>query len=309
MVLLIMNPMTNDNDEWISYFKETLPNLEVRFWPNMGKPSDIRYLAFGRPEFDKLPRLPNLKFMMTRQAGVDGWINHPNIPNVPLTKLEPPNGDPMMTEYVVMHTLRLHRNIIEYRRQQTQKVWCPIQQCRPEDRRIGFLGFGTLAKPPAKILALLGFNVAAWTRTTKPASEIKVYSGEKQLEDFLNRTDIAICLLPLTKITRGIINSSTIAMMPKGAMIINVGRGEHIVDSDLIDALNSGHLSAASLDTTSPEPLPEDSPLWGHPKITIMPHVARRPPVKQLAPQIIENIRRFKAGEELMQLVDIKTGY
>ena len=171
------------------------------------------------------------------------------------------------------------------------------------------MGYGTMAKPPARILASLGLKVAAWTRTPKPDAEIEIFHGSDQMEAFLNRSDIVVCLLPATDETRGILDARAFAMLPEGASVINLGRGEHVVDEDLIAALDSGHISGASLDTTVPEPLPGDSPLWTHPKVTIMPHVARRPPLTQLAPQIIENIRRCKAGEALLQEVDKSLGY
>lgn len=309
MALLIMNIMTGEPDEWRSAINAELPELSVRFMPEAGDARDIRYLAFGKPQFDALPELPNLQLMLTRQAGVDGFINHPKRPLVPLTKLEPEDGDPMMTEYVIMHVLRLHRNMIDYQNQQAQKIWEPIQQRRPEERRIGFLGLGAMAKKPADILVQLGFDVASWTRSPREKTGITNFHGPDQLEAFLSRTDIAVCLLPLTPETRGIFRSSTLAMMPAGGIVINIGRGEHVVDTDLIDALNSGHISAAALDTTYPEPLPEDSPIWDHPRITLLPHVARRPNVAQLAPQIIENIKRFEAGQPLLQEINIENGY
>jgi len=309
MALLMMNMMTGQPDEWTAAIKSELPDMDVRFVPDVGAPEDIHYLAFGRPVFDDLPELPNLKFMLTRQAGVDGWINHPKRPQVAITKLEPESGDPMMSEYVVMHVLRLHRNMIDYENQQTQKIWKPLDQHRPEDRRIGFLGFGTMAKTPANILVQLGFDLASWTRSPKDADGVTNFHGQEQFEAFMNRTDIAVCLLPLTADTKGIFRAETLAMMPKGAMIINIGRGEHVVDEDLISAIDSGHISAAALDTTSPEPLPEESPLWSHPRITVLPHVARRPNIAQMAPQIVANIKRFEAGESLLQEINVAAGY
>ena len=309
MAILIMNIMTGEPNEWRTAIHAELPDLDVRFMPEAGDTSEIRYLAFGKPDFDALPELPNLKLMLTRQAGVDGFINHPKRPQTPLTKLEPDDGDPMMTEYVIMHVLRFHRNMIDYQNQQGQKIWKPIQQHRPEERRIGFLGLGTLARKPAQILVQLGFDVASWTRSPRENSDITCYHGANELESFLNRTDIAVCLLPLTPETKGIFRSDTLAMMPAGAMLINIGRGEHVVDTDLIASLDAGHLSAAALDATSPEPLPEHSPLWAHPRVTVLPHVARRPNVDQLAPQIIANIKRFEAGQPLLQEIDFAEGY
>jgi glyoxylate/hydroxypyruvate reductase A len=306
---LIANLMGGPPEVWEKHIKAGHPNLEIRFWPDIGNPEDIEYLAFGKPLFDDLPDLPNLKIMMTRQAGVDGFVRHPRLPKVPLTKLENEAGDAMMTEYAIMHVLRLHRNVPAYKAQQAEKIWQEIPHVRPENRGVGFMGYGTMAKPPANFLASLGMNVAAWTRSPKPDAEVEIFHGPDQLEAFLNRSDIVVCLLPATNETIGILNAGAFAMLPKGASVINLGRGEHVVEDDLIAALDSGHLGGASLDTTAPEPLPQESPLWTHPKVLIMPHVARRPPLTQLVPQIIENIRRFEAGEPLLQEVDQSLGY
>ena len=139
--------------------------------------------------------------------------------------------------------------------------------------------------------------------------ELPRIEGGDQLEPFLNRTDIAVCLLPLTRETEGIFCARTFAMMPRGAMLVNVGRGKHVVDADLIAALDSGQLAYAALDALWPEPLPPESPLWLHPKITIMPHVARRPTVGQLVTEVAANIRSLKTNGKLLQQVDVARGY
>jgi len=159
------------------------------------------------------------------------------------------------------------------------------------------------------VLKSLEFNVSAWVRTPKEDAEVPIFHGPDQLEAFLGQTDIAVCLLPLTAETEGIFCARTFAMMPKGAMLINVGRGKHVVDEDLIDALDSGQLSYAALDALWPEPLPPESPLWLHPKVTVMPHVARRPTVARLVTEITANIRRLEAGESLLQEIDVTAGY
>ena len=204
------------------------------------------------------------------------------MPKVPLGKVEPPGGDPMMTEYVVMHVLRFHRDMPAYQISQSKREWRRARIVRPEERRVGFLGYGMMAQAPAAVLRSLGFKVSAWVRTPRPAGDIAIFRGPDQLEPFLNQTDIAVCLLPLTRETEGILCARTFAMMPKGAMLVNVGRGKHVVDKDLIAALDSGQLAYAALDALWPEPLPPESPLWSHPRVTIMPHVARRPTVAQL---------------------------
>ncbi|MBV8936010.1 MAG: glyoxylate/hydroxypyruvate reductase A, partial [Alphaproteobacteria bacterium] len=174
---------------------------------------------------------------------------------------------------------------------------------------IGFLGYGLMAKAPALVLKSLGFPVSAWVRSLRENEEVPIFHGPDQLEAFLNQTDIAVCLLPLTRQTEGIFCARTFAMMPRGAMLVNVGRGKHVVEADLIKALDSGQLSYAALDALWPEPLPPESPLWLHPKVTVMPHVARRPTVAQLVTEIAANIRSLKAGGRLLQEVDIALGY
>jgi glyoxylate/hydroxypyruvate reductase len=311
MALLIvdLDKYIGNAASWRDTFEEQLPDLELRIWPEAGALTDIEYLAFMRPNFDILPPLPNLKAMFSRSAGVEAFIDHPKMPQVPLGKVEPPGGDPMMTEYVVMHVLRFHRDMPGYQAAQANREWRRVRIVRPEERRVGFLGFGMMAKPPALVLQSLGFKVSAWVRSPRPAAEVPLFYGPDQLEPFLGQTDIAVCLLPLTRQTEGIFCARTFAMMPRGAMLVNVGRGKHVVEADLIAALDAGQLSYAALDALWPEPLPPESPLWLHPKVTVMPHVARRPTVAQLVTEIAANIRSLRAGGGLLQQIDRATGY
>jgi len=311
MALLIVNldKQIGNAQMWRDNFAEQLPGLDIRIFPEANDLREIEYLAFIRPDFDVIPPLPNLKAMFSRSAGVEAFINHPKLPKAPLGKIEPSGGDPMMTEYVVMHVLRFHRDLPGYATAQANREWLRKPIVRPEQRRVGFLGLGLMATAPALVLKSLGFQVSAWVRSPRPSGEIPIFHGEDQLERFLNQTDIAVCLLPLTRKTEGILCARTFAMMPKGAMVINVGRGGHVVDADLIAALDSGQLSYAALDALKPEPLPPESPLWTHPKVTVMPHVARRPTVGQLVSEIAANITSIEAGGGLLQQIDMTTGY
>ena len=311
MALLIygLDKQIGDARTWLDTFKELLPHLDVRIWPEAGKLLDIEYLAFMHPDFDVLPSFPNLKAMFSRSAGVETFIKHPKLPKVPLGKVEPPGGDAMMTEYVVMHVLRFHRDVPGYQAAQAKREWRRVRIIRPEERRVGFLGYGMMARSPAQVLQSLGFTVSAWVRTPRPPGEVPIFHGQDQLEAFLNQTDIAVCLLPLTRETEGIFCARTFRMMPRGAMLVNVGRGKHVVEGDLIAALDRGQLAYAALDALWPEPLPPESPLWLHPKVTIMPHVARRPTVAQLVTEIAANIRSLGAGGPLLQRVDPALGY
>ncbi len=311
MALLIygLDTRIGNAKAWRDTVADKLPDLELRIWPDAGEPADIEYLAFMQPDFDILPAFPNLKAMFSRSAGVEAFVDHPKMPKVPLGKMEPPGGDPMMTEYVVMHVLRFHRDMPGYQMAQANREWRRTRIVRPEERRVGFLGYGMMAKAPALVLKSLGFPVSAWVRSPRENEEVPIFHGRGQLEPFLNQTDIAVCLLPLTRETEGIFCSRTFAMMPRGAMLINVGRGKHVVYEDLIRALDSGQLSYAALDALWPEPLPPDSPLWLHPKITVMPHVARRPTVAQLVTEIAANIRSLETGGPLLQQIDTAMGY
>jgi glyoxylate/hydroxypyruvate reductase A len=311
MALLIvdLDKHIGNAQAWRDTFAAQLPDTEIRVWPEAGNLADIEYLAFMNPDFGALPTFPNLKAMFSRSAGVESFIDHPKLPKAALCKVEPPGGDPMMTEYVVMHVLRFHRDMPGYAEAQARREWRRVTIVRPEQRRVGFLGFGMMAKAPALVLKSLGFKVSAWVRNPRDEGDVTVFHGADQLEPFLRQTDIAVCLLPLTRETEGIFRARTFAMMPRGAMLVNIGRGKHVVYEDLISALDSGQLSYAALDALSPEPLPPTSPLWLHPKVTIMPHVARRPTVAQIVTEIAASIRSFKAGTGLLQEVDMTTGY
>ncbi len=309
MAILIFNAIRGTNEDWATALKNALPEEEIRVFPDVGDPAEIDVMLFGRPALKELPPLPNLKLMMTLLAGVETVIANPALPDAPLAKVEPEGGDPQMTEYALLHVLRHHRQMHAYHVQQMRREWNPLPQPPVAERTVGFLGYGTLTKPMVELIKSIGFEVIAWARTAKPDADIDVFHGDDGLKQFLAKTEIAVCMLPVTPETTGLMNKELFAALPKGASIINLARGIIVVNDDLIAALDSGHLSGATLDVTEPEPLPEDNPLWVHPLATIMPHVARRPPLSQTIPVVVENIRRLRAGESLINLVDRKTGY
>src|ERR1041385_3392284 len=195
MALLIVNldKVIGNAQAWRDTFREQIPDLPIRIWPDVGEVKDIKYLAFMHPDFDQLPAFPNLRAMFSRSAGVESFVDHPKRPKVPLGKVEPPGGDPMMTEYVVMHVLRFHRDMPAYRSAQANREWRRTRIVRPEERRIGFLGYGLMAKAPALVLKSLGFPVSAWVRSPRASEEIRIFHGPDQLEPFLGETDIAVC--------------------------------------------------------------------------------------------------------------------
>ena len=214
LLLIELDKRIGNAQEWRDTFAAQLPELPIRIWPDNGDVKEIEYLAFMHPDFAKLPDFPNLKAMFSRSAGVEAFIHHPKMPKVPLGKIEPPGGDPMMTEYVVMHVLRFHREMPKYQAAQARREWHRVPIVRPECRRIGFLGFGMMAKPPALVLKSLGFPVSAWVRSPKSDAEVPTFHGHDQLAAFLGQTDIAVCLLPLTAETEGIFCAKNFANRP-----------------------------------------------------------------------------------------------
>ena len=179
---------------WRDTFGELLPDLEIRFWPDPGALADIEYLAFMHPDFDALPAFPNLKAMFSRSAGVESFVRHPKLPKVPLGKVEPPGGDPMMTEYVVMHVLRLHRDMPGYAIAQANREWRRTTIVRPEQRRVGFLGLGKMAKAPALVLKSLGFAVSAWVRNPREDADIAIWNSLVENNCYLIKDGIGVLL-------------------------------------------------------------------------------------------------------------------
>jgi glyoxylate/hydroxypyruvate reductase A len=309
MALLMTPPVLGTLEHWRDGLHALMPDLDIRLWPDIGDPADIHYILVGRFDLDDMPELPNLRAVMPMFAGLEHLLYHPKCPPVPIVRTGMPEGDRAMTEYAVLHVLRHHRHMPEYLAQQARCEWQSIDQKQPHEQRVGFMGFGEMAAAPARVLVGMNFDVAAWVRTERQADDVELFAGDDAFPAFLARTDILVCLLPITEKTRGILNAGTFARLPVGAAVINLGRGAHMVEEDLMAALDSGHLSGATLDATTPEPLPPDSPLWKHPRITVMPHIARRVRPETVGPQVVENIRRDRAGLPFLWQVDRDAGY
>jgi glyoxylate/hydroxypyruvate reductase len=306
---LLITPTFGGAEVWRSAFATAMPEAEVRIWPEIGNVDEIDVAAFGSPPSGALRKLPNLRLIVSLTAGTEALLQDPDLPTVPIVRAGDPAGDTMMNEATLLHVLRHHRHVPDYLRAQQRREWIKIPIKPAAERKVGVMGLGAIGLAAANALASVGFQVAGWVRQPRPSGEIEIFSGRDQLNAFLARSEIIVNLLPLTRETYGILGAETFKAMPSGAAIINLGRGEHVVESDLIAALDSGHLAAATLDVFPVEPLPSDSPLWRHPNITVMPHVARRPVPADLARRICEIIRKFRAGLPLTQQVDRDRGY
>ena len=307
---LLFRSTVDSAARWRAQLTRLTQELEVRVWPEIGNPAEIDYALVWRPEPGFLASLPDLKLILSLGAGVDHLLGDPQLPrHVPIVRLVDPHMTDAMSEYVVLQVLRLHRRDLDYRAQQEAGVWRELDQQNAAERRVGILGLGELGQDAAKKLTALGFDVAGWSRSGKDIAGIASYAGAAGLAPLLRRSEILVCLLPLTAETEGILNTSTLALLPRGAALVNAARGAHLVEDDLLAGLASGQVSAAVLDVFRGEPLPADHPFWHHPRVIMTPHVAAFTNPTTAAPIILDNIRRFEDGRPLLNRIDPARGY
>ncbi|HEY1632833.1 MAG TPA: glyoxylate/hydroxypyruvate reductase A [Rhizomicrobium sp.] len=271
----------------------------------------VDYVLSFRPAPGFLASLPNLKAVFSLGAGVDGFLADKTYPkSVPLVRFVDRQLSREMAQYVLMQVLMFHRQQRFFDQAQKDAKWRQtIPPRRTEDTRIGILGMGEIGALAAKHLRDLDFQVLGWSRTRKDVPGVKSFAGAGELDAFLAHSDILVCLLPLTEETRGILNKDLFAKLPSGAFVINVARGGHQVEGDLIAALDSGHLAGAVLDVFETEPLAEDNPLWKHPKVTVTPHIGAISDPRVAAQYVHDRIKRHQRGEGLDNVVDLARGY
>lgn len=274
-------------------------------------PGDIDYALGFRPPPGFFKTLPNVKAIFSLGAGVDGFLADPEFPKqIPLVRFVDHTMSREMSHYAVLHTLLHHRNQRMLDAAQGEKQWCQsFLPRRTEDTRVGILGLGEIGTMAGERLRDLDFPVAGWSRTRKNVKGIESFAGSDELAAFLGRSDILVCLLPLTSETRHILNAKTFAQLPANAFVINAARGGHLVEGDLIASIDSGHLAGAALDVFETEPLPQTSPLWAHSKITVTPHVAAMTDPRVASHSVADAIAGHLKGEKLQNLVDFAHGY
>ncbi len=274
------------------------------------KPEEITYFSGFRPPPGFLKTLPNLKAMFSLGAGVDGFLRDPELPRLPLTRFVDPTLMHEMAQYVVMHVLIAHRGQRFFDAAQQESTWRQRMLARASrDTRIGILGLGDIGGTIATSLLPFDFQLSGWSRTRKNLPGVKSFAGEAELPQFLGQCDYLVCVLPLTDDTRGIIDAKLFAQLPKGAWVVNVARGAHLIEEDLIAALDSGHLAGAVLDVFQAEPLPDNSPIWRHPKITATPHIAGITDARAALAYVGDCVRRCESGRALENIVDLGRGY
>ncbi|MFN3986910.1 MAG: 2-hydroxyacid dehydrogenase [Rhodocyclaceae bacterium] len=294
---------------WARAFSERLPEIDFRIWPDVGDPSAVQYLAAWEPPENLAETFPNLKVVFSVGAGVDQF-DFSRIPaEVSVVRMIESGLVAGMVEYATLAVLAIHRDWLTYAAQQQDSEWKPLRVRSAASRRVGVLGMGVLGQAVLEKLQGFGFPCAGWSRTARELPGVDSYAGEAGLDAFLARTDILVCLLPLTDNTRGVLCRSLFERLPPGAALINVGRGGHLVEQDLLDALAQGRLSAAILDVFDNEPLPAEHPFWHHPRIVVTPHIASMTQAETSAEVVLDNVRRHREGQPLNGLVDRRRGY
>lgn len=294
--------------QWADVFARDAPDVEFRLWPDVGDVADARFLAAWEPPTDLDTRWPNLQVLFSTGAGVDQFDLAALPPQLPVVRMIEPGIVHGMVEYVTHAVLDLHRDMPTYRRQQQRNEWQPLPVRTADQRRVGVLGLGSLGVAVLEKLVSFGFDCAGWSRSRHRVPAVHCHAGD-ELDTFLQRTEILVCLLPLTAATQRFLDAECLSHLPHGACLIHVGRGQQLVPADLLRALDEGRLAEAVLDVTDPEPLPADDALWRHPRVRITPHIASTTQPRTAARAVIDNLRRLARGERLLGLVDRARGY
>lgn len=311
MKLLVKSGGREAMADWQRHFHAADPRIEVAYWEDTGDLASVDYVMAWEPPAGWLATLPNLKAVFSSGAGVDhitkdpAWTRH-----LPLVRMGGPDMAQRMGEFVVWSALSLLRETRDFALGQPEREWrykeVPYSAA---DRRVGVMGLGNLGARSAEMLAAIGFPVQGWSRSAKSIVGIKTFAGADQFDAFIASTDILVCLLPVTPDTTDIIDAKLLAKLPAGAQIINVGRGQHVVEADLIAALDSGHIAGAVLDVFRAEPLVRDSPLWAHERITITPHIASTPTRAEKAEFVARCIGLNQSGQPMPNIYDPRRGY
>lgn len=296
-------------EHWRRLFAEHAPDIEWRAWPDIGDPRDIQYLAAWQAPDDVETLLPNLQVLFALSAGVD-QLDLGRLPTtLPVVRLLDPGISQGMCEYASFAVLSLHRDMLRYRQQQAERCWQAHRLVPAGQRRVGVMGLGLQARQILASLKTFGFALSGWARSEHDIEGVTCFAGDEQLPAFLGQCDIVLCVLPLTEQTRGILNRQLFQHLPKGAALVNMGRGGHLVEADLLEALADGQLSAAVLDVLEQEPAPMDHPFWHHPQILLTPHIAAMTLPESAFGVLLENIRRHQRGESMLGLVDRERSY
>ena len=296
-------------------FRAACPGIELRHGTGidaLGALDEIDAAVCWFPPHGLLAQLPRLRLVQSLAAGVEHITLDASLPpQVPLCRIVDADMALGMNAYVCGAVIRQQRSLDHYRALAAQARWEPRHPQSPEQHTVGIAGLGHLGTACASALAAIGYRVRGWSRSAKstgPAG-VQAFHGAEQLDDFLGGCNTLVCLLPLTGETEGFLDARCFARLPHGAHVINVGRGAHLVEADLLDALVSGQIAAATLDAFITEPLPSDHPFWHNARITVTPHIATRTSLAVIARQTLENLAQIDSGLHPLRSVDTRRGY
>ena len=297
-------------ETWIKALKAVDPKIPVYSYLEDHPKEEIDMALVWKHPKGALAEYPNLKCIASSGAGVDFIFEDPNAPvNLLITRVVDTMLAKDMSEHVIAAIFAHLKNLNQYKIDQINKIWKPMDYRRISDFTIGILGLGALGLVLANDLVKFGFKTQGWSNSQKSIDSVQAYAGQEELSAFLETTQILVCLLPLTDETSCILSKTLFRQLPEGAYIINVARGGHLVDSDLIEMLDNDHLSGACLDVYHEEPLSTEHPFWEHSKVHMTPHYASVSDTRSVVPQILENYRRLQNKEPLLHLVSKSKGY
>jgi glyoxylate/hydroxypyruvate reductase A len=308
MSLLILAPALRTH-AWEKEIRKTAPDVDLRVWPDTGDPDEVNFALCWKHPHGVLNRFANLACIASMGAGVDHILADPELPRLPIARIVDPSMARSMTEYLLLAVLNRTRQFNLYRQDQMARTWHQRVPFQAAMLRIGIMGLGELGAHAAKAFGFFQFPVSGWSRTAKTIEGVDTFAGKAGFRPFLADLSVLICLLPLTGATRGILNRETFSGLPDGAYLINSARGAHLVEEDLLEALDTGKLSGACLDVFRTEPLPPEHPFWERPEIVVTPHISSLTNPEKVCPQIVENYRRMAEGRPLIHLVDREKGY
>ncbi|EAO9703888.1 glyoxylate/hydroxypyruvate reductase GhrA [Salmonella enterica subsp. enterica serovar London] len=298
---------------WVNALEKALPHARVREW-KAGDNHPADYALVWQPPVEMLAGRP-LKAVFALGAGVDSILSklnaHPEMldASIPLFRLEDTGMGLQMQEYAVSQVLHWFRRFDDYQALKNQSIWKPLPEYTREEFGVGIMGAGVLGSKVAESLQAWGFPLRCWSRSRKSWPGVESYAGREELRAFLNQTRVLINLLPNTAQTVGIINSELLDQLPDGAYVLNLARGVHVQEADLLAALDSGKLKGAMLDVFSQEPLPQESPLWRHPRVAMTPHIAAVTRPAEAIDYIARTITQLEKGEPVTGQVDRARGY
>lgn len=308
---ILLHRADGKTEPWIKDFAKFLPEAEIEIWHAGEKSQACDYAVVWSPPEAMLAELATVKAIFVTGAGVDALLKFGDaLPaHIPIVRLEDAGMAVQMAEYVTHSVLRYFRRFDEYEAQARAGKWAPLPQYHKEDFTVGVLGMGVLGTRVLEALAPFGFPLRGWSRTEKSMPGVQTFTGADGLDTFLRGSRVLVCMLPLTTATSNIMDRSNMCKLPQGAYIINVARGAHLAEPDLLTLIKSGHIAAATLDVFRNEPLPMQHPFWQEPRITITPHISALTLRRESVQQITTNLRKTEAGEQVAGIVDRTLGY